>query len=339
VRGSGAVPTSSLRRLLSFRVGKNEAYALAKIDHRSSDRWWLTWRSNGYLFNGNNINDRVGGFNQPSFGREARTQSWGSQVNLYALKGAWLNELRLSFVSYFPDSAFPLSPSVQISRPNYSTEGFSTNNWVHAKSYNAGDVVAVRRGVHELKFGIDYIRNLVKDFSFTPFGTYTFAAGPPTPEQQPLRFSQTFGAADFRYGQSVASGFVQDDAHVSPRLTLNLGVRYEYQSITGDRNNFAPRLGLAWDVKGDGRTVIRAGAGMFYDQFYLYIYRRFYSLSPFAPTVTYALPFGDPYFPSFPASMPSPPPAGGRPDRICIFPRPGSSTRTVSSIRWLLNGG
>jgi hypothetical protein len=90
-----------------------------------------------------------------------------------------------------------------------------------------------------------------------------------------------------------------------------LDLRYEYQSITGDRNNFAPRLGLAWDVKGDGRTVIRAGAGMFYDQFYLYIYRRFYSLSPFAPTVTYTLPFGDPYFPSFPASLPSPPPAGG----------------------------
>ncbi|MGJ5819160.1 TonB-dependent receptor [Paludibaculum fermentans] len=304
----------------SFFVGKqHEQYALAKADHRWNERNWLTWRGNGYLYSGDNLNDRIGGFNQPSYGREARTQSWGSQLNLYSVRGPLLNELHLAFVSYFPDSAFPLQSSVQISRPSYSTAGFSTNNWVHARSYDIGDVVALRRGAHQIKFGLNYIRQVVKDYSFTPFGTYTFAAGPPTSGQQPLRYSQTFGSASFRYGQTVTAGFAQDDIQLRPRLTLNLGLRYENQSITADRNNFAPRLGLAWDVRGDGRTVVRGGAAMFYDQFYLYIYRRFYSLSPFAPTAAYTLSYGDPAFPSFPASLAAPPASGATAGRRDLY--------------------
>ncbi|WP_321473153.1 carboxypeptidase regulatory-like domain-containing protein [uncultured Paludibaculum sp.] len=305
----------------SFFVGNlNEHQALARIDHRWNERQWISWRSNIYVFSGNNVNDRVAGFNQPSYGRETRTQSLGSQVTLHSLLGSLFNELRVSVVGYTPDSAFPLQSSVQITRPNYSTEGFSTNNWVHSQTYDIGDVAAIRRGRHELKAGFSYMRQFVRDYSYTPFGTYTFAAGTPAANPEPLRFSQTFGTADFRYGQAVASGFVQDDQHLSPRLSLNLGLRYEYQSITKDKNNFAPRLGLAYDLKGDGKTMIRAGAGMFYDQFYLYIYRRFYSLSPFAPTATYTLTPGSPEFPVFPNSLAKPPTTGAAASRDLYIP-------------------
>lgn len=83
--------------------------------------------------------------------------------------------------------------------------------------------------------------------------------------------------------------FIQDDIRLTPRLTVNLGVRYEYNSVLQgsqignfdiatltllpqggqlykpDRNNFAPRIGFSWDPFGTGKTVIRGGAGIFYN--------------------------------------------------------------------------
>jgi hypothetical protein len=98
--------------------------------------------------------------------------------------------------------------------------------------------------------------------------------------------------------------FVQDDWRVKPRLTLNLGLRYELYTVikesgnlmgnfdpslgwvqvgkqigapfNGDHNNFAPRAGLAWDVRGNGRTVIRAAGGIYFEQ---YSYNSFQGLS------------------------------------------------------------
>ena len=68
--------------------------------------------------------------------------------------------------------------------------------------------------------------------------------------------------------------FVSDDWRVSPALTLNLGLRYETQNNIHDRQDFAPRLALAWAPGANARTkqlktVIRAGFGIFYDRFAL----------------------------------------------------------------------
>ena len=87
--------------------------------------------------------------------------------------------------------------------------------------------------------------------------------------------------------------FFQDDWRVTPRLTINAGIRYEIETVIkdtknelgnfdpnvglvqvgmginspyqGDHNNFAPRLGLAWDVFGNGKTVVRAAGGIVYE--------------------------------------------------------------------------
>jgi len=61
--------------------------------------------------------------------------------------------------------------------------------------------------------------------------------------------------------------FGQDSWQPTEDLTLNLGLRYDWASLFGkDRNNFAPRLGAAWDLGGQHRTIVHAAAGLFYDR-------------------------------------------------------------------------
>jgi len=93
-------------------------------------------------------------------------------------------------------------------------------------------------------------------------------------------FNQGFGVLGLTMKTTDINWFVQDDWRVNSRLTLNLGLRYEYQrnpeavnvnpnliqthNIVNDKNNFGPRVGFAFDATGDGKTSIRGGWGIYY---------------------------------------------------------------------------
>lgn len=93
-------------------------------------------------------------------------------------------------------------------------------------------------------------------------------------------FNQGFGVLGLTLSTNDFNFFVQDDWRVSPKLTLNLGLRYEYQqnpnpiivnpllpqtgNKVSDKNNWGPRFGFAYDVKGDGKTAIRGGYGIYF---------------------------------------------------------------------------
>ncbi|HEU4714717.1 MAG TPA: TonB-dependent receptor [Pyrinomonadaceae bacterium] len=93
-------------------------------------------------------------------------------------------------------------------------------------------------------------------------------------------FTQGFGVLGLTMKTTDFNYFIQDDWRVTPRFTLNLGLRYEYQlnpdpinvnpalpqtdNKVDDRNNFGPRIGFAYDLTGDGKTSLRGGWGLYY---------------------------------------------------------------------------
>lgn len=98
-------------------------------------------------------------------------------------------------------------------------------------------------------------------------GTFTFSSLAAFNAGRPTTFTQRVGDPHVDFRQSQWGLFFQDDFRVTKGLSLSLGLRYEGQTNLSDRNNFAPRLGVAWSPFRDGKTTIRAGAGIFYDWF------------------------------------------------------------------------
>lgn len=193
---------------------------------------------------------------------------------------------------------------------------------LHDMTYQYQDHLTIPHGRHEWKLGVD-IRRVQNNFNFDFFnnGSFTFGAGVNAPLSNgtftgdaladfvagyPSNFFQ-FSTASYDIRTTSEHFYGQDTIKVLPRLTLNLGVRYEYNSpqydmhnniigffgagaqstvfpnappgvlypgdpgtpnralIYPDRNNFAPRVGFAWDIFGTGKLVMRGGGGIFYD--------------------------------------------------------------------------
>lgn len=79
-------------------------------------------------------------------------------------------------------------------------------------------------------------------------------------------YTQSYGAANYTVDDTLWALFAQDDFRLRPDLTLNLGMRYEQQTFTDARKSFAPRVGFAYNLRGDGKTVVRGGFGIYYSQ-------------------------------------------------------------------------
>jgi hypothetical protein len=196
-------------------------------------------------------------------------------------------------LSFFPEAAFMGAIDVSgLSRLGNEATLPSINN---IKYWTWSDDVTYTRGKHLLKTGF-LIEHAVSDKVTTvnSRGTYTFANLAQFLAGTPNRFQGIVPGSILprQRPNSIFGFYVQDDYRITSALTLNLGARYEFFTVPFAKGgldaylediltststtvgppfenpslgNFAPRVGFAWDVSGDGRMAIRGGSGLYYD--------------------------------------------------------------------------
>jgi outer membrane receptor protein involved in Fe transport len=125
------------------------------------------------------------------------------------------------------------------------------------------------RGAHSLKAGGDILRNRVRiEFPGAIQGVYAFTNLANFQAGRFSTFQQAFGDFETTQTSTDYGVFLQDEWHATPRLTVNAGVRYDVQTlpdpVNTDTDNVSPRLGASWDIRGNGRSALRAAAGIYY---------------------------------------------------------------------------
>jgi outer membrane receptor protein involved in Fe transport len=308
---SAAIQNLIRPRLNAYQISRNQDVFFVKSDILVNASNQLSLRFNRQNFTGVN-NEFTGALaaEEHSGDSLARTTTFSGTL-ASTITPTVVNEFRFQFArDAEPGTANSDLPETQIQTGNgfllLGRNNFSPRETTIKRAQFINNLSYVR-GQHNFKTGVDI--NYDNIFNFFPgffSGQYTFnsyadfasnanCAAARTPAGQPLAncpsaFQQRFalpgtsGATSNPNSRDYAV-FFQDDWRATPKLTLNLGVRYDYQKLaapplrneqflrdTGfdtstqprDGNNFAPRAGFAYDVRGDGKTVVRGGYGIFY---------------------------------------------------------------------------
>ena len=214
------------------------------------------------------------------------------------------------------------------------TQVADTVNWTHGK--------------HSLKFGFDI--NHVNDNSqnlFQQFGQYSYGSlvnyftdlnrtNGCGGKECFLSFNQAFGPLGAEFNTMDYAVFAQDDWKVLPRLSLSLGLRWEFESLPEpfsnlltipltshmptDLNNVGPRAGFAYDIFGDGKTVVRGGVGVYYGRVInSTIFNALLNTGASAGQLSFTFTPSSAGAPQFPAVLAAAPISGGTKPNIVFF--------------------
>ncbi len=276
--------------------------SLVRIDLQPSDNHQLSAR--WLRENSPQLNQIIGNVTLSASREEADTDQTLVGSWTYNMSSNLVNDMRINFTREdvaFANPGFNSGTSQADLMPTLAFDTFTTQQNAVAQgrinnSYRIADTLVWVTGAHTVKFGgsFNYLEaNNNNEGNLN--GTFFFPTDLPFDAANPFTYPERFsirvgGASTFLAVGKFYSGFAQDSWRITPNLTLNLGVRYDNESISSDNNNFSPRLGFAYDPKGDGKTVIRGGGGLFYQGTQFSLTNAFTTDQPFATSFNRAFP-------------------------------------------------
>ncbi|HYE89125.1 MAG TPA: TonB-dependent receptor, partial [Vicinamibacterales bacterium] len=323
---SEVIVTSVVSPGLVVPTPADEHQGHAKVDFRFSERNSLGVRYNMVRWHKDN---EGGGLALPGTGF-----LWDNNVDTVhgtfttVISDQVLNEVRGQY-SRYTDRRTAKCECVSVVRQGHSTTGGNDQGtWgvLPEQTYDLSNTLSFWRGNHTMKTGASFTYDVTEQL-FAPLqnGRYTFP-GAPDVAPNPTQFSQAFALvpeARLMFPKAyVLAGFFQDDWRLSNRLTLNLGLRYDVEIIKDipdwpagtDANNLDPRVGIAWDPKGDQKWAVRGGFGRFTQQHPIFTIVKG-GVGGRNGLVTLSLSNTDPLFPTFPNVLPGFPPGATLPAR------------------------
>jgi Carboxypeptidase regulatory-like domain len=316
-----------------------------RLDHTFSDRHRGFFRGSFDDYFDTNPNGIVGGNTLPSVARIFHRRTYSAQSGeTTVVSASMLNDVRLQFqlaspITQFTPVANGRQYSVPISTGGTFTSGTSQSALLMNRQFEVNDTLTRVWSRLELRAGFDLIHarsgGNSKEFggpiydgqllykSCTASVTYCESQAYLGNIVNVQSYTQSYGNPDYVVDDTLATVFAQMDAHLSPNLTLNVGLRYELQTFTDSRTDLGPRLGFAYNVGGHGRTTVRGGFGIYHGQV-VDNSEANYALTGPTGVFNYTAAPGQPGFPASVADVPLPafPPNAAAPLRS-LYLRPG----------------
>ena len=260
---------------------------LGKVDVEINASTRLSIRDNYTNFeNGNN--QTLGNLSNQGVENDKFNQLVGQLTKV--LGNRMVNETLVEFgIDQRPVTPNSTSPEIQVSGITSGTIFFGQNDFLPSntkeRKVQLKNTLRYILGNHSFKVGSEallvHIDNL---FPRNLSGVFIYNNPTNFVNDVPNTFRQGYGAGGglTSWDQDTFAFYAADNFRVNPRLTLDYGVRYDWQTMPGpatnvfpqhpefitnihvDRNNVAPRFGVAYDVDGRGHSVLRGGVGRFF---------------------------------------------------------------------------
>jgi len=220
-----------------------------------------------YDFTGDTARNRgVGGLHLTEQGYDTEEHKHTLQLGSHDLFAPVSNDVRIQAAWQHKRAGQPSDRPAMVVHGAFTGGASQTYHVNDDTDVHVQDVATYFHGPHTVRFGGEARAKRVHVVDASNFGgTFEFAGLNQLARGTPILFRINRGTPDIDFSQHEAFGFVQDEVRVRSDLSVMAGVREDWQARPGAGASLAPRAAVTW-APGVQKTVLRAGAGMFYDR-------------------------------------------------------------------------